>query len=138
MTTLKCMSVFRPSNICQKITSIFEKLHIEEKYFGRKAAPAKLDCRFLFFSSRENMWMVPWSLATHNSVEVELKLRQYMLAGCVPRRNSVNRLPVPTSNTRISVPFSLAVANLVPKMFTSSVLIFFWKKQSLVLYNYIL
>ena len=95
-------------------TSIREKLHFDEKYLGRKEAAARLDCLFFFPSSREKMWMVPWSLDTHSRLESELKLIQKILAGLEPRRNSLRRLPFPTSNTRISVPFSLAVANLVP------------------------
>ncbi len=98
------------------LTSIFEKLHIDEKYFGRKVAPAKLDCLFLFFSSNEKICIVPWSLATHNKVEAALKLIQYIVAGLVPLRSSHRRLPLETSNTRINVPLILAVANLVPKI----------------------
>ena len=95
-------------------TSILEKLQVEEKYFGRNEADARLDCLFLFPSSREKMWMVPWSLDTQSREESELKLMQNMVAGFDPRRSSVTRLPFTASNTRIRVPFTLAVANLVP------------------------
>ena len=58
--------------------------------------------------------MVPWSLDTQSREESELKLMQNMVAGFDPRRSSVTRLPFTASNTRIRVPFTLAVANLVP------------------------
>ena len=58
--------------------------------------------------------MVPWSLDTQSREESELKLMQNMVAGFDPRRSSLTRLPFTASNTRIRVPFTLAVANLVP------------------------
>lgn len=50
-----------------------QKLQLELKYFGKKLE-AKLDCLFKLWSSNANIWMVPWSLATHIIVESALKL----------------------------------------------------------------
>ena len=62
----------------------------------------------------ENMWTVPWSLATHNKLLSELKLTEKIVAGCEPRLSSVRMLPELVSKTLMRVPLVLAVATLLP------------------------
>lgn len=94
-----------------------EKLHLELKYLGRKVAEAKLDCLFLLGSSAAKMWTVPWSLETQMREASWLKLIQYILAACDPRRSSWIKCPDEVSNILMRVPFSDAVAILVPCRF---------------------
>ena len=62
------------------------------------------DCLFFFGSSTEKTWIVPWLEDAHNRVESELKLIEYMVAGCEPLRSSVNSCPLLVSNTLTKVP----------------------------------
>ena len=61
-------------------------------------------------------WTVSVAEETHNSVEVALKLMQYMRAGMLPLRNWYSFLPSAIEKILITVPFSDAVAMSVPSL----------------------
>lgn len=88
----------------------FTKLHWLEKYFGTIGNEDSFD----LLSSKLNTCIVPWSDETTSMVDVWLKFIQNIVAWLLPRLNSFTFLPVSVSKIRISVPFSLAVANRVP------------------------
>lgn len=73
----------------------------------------KGDC----WAMRRKMWMVSVALDTARRDDVELNDMQYIWAGKDPRRKWNNRSPDGTLKTRMMVPFSDAVASIVPELF---------------------
>lgn len=61
-----------------------------------------------------NMWTVSCAELTASSVETRLKLIEYILASRVPRRNWYSFSAPGMLHTRMTVPFSEAVASIVP------------------------
>ena len=60
------------------------------------------------------------SLVTASQKHLRSNARWYTSAGSLPRRSSCSLVPLLVSNTRMSVPFSLAVASLLPLMDSAS------------------
>lgn len=58
--------------------------------------------------------MVPLSLLQASQLAYKSKASEYIVAYSEPRRSSCMQASVPTSNMRIMVPFSEAVASLNP------------------------
>jgi hypothetical protein len=70
---------------------------------------------FSFGPSSLNICIVSKLLEAHKNNESGLNDSEYIVAlRFIPRRNSNKRFPCGTEKTRMTVPFSDAVANLVP------------------------
>jgi hypothetical protein len=92
---------------------------IEEEKLFRLSSPEG-DINGSSASDILNIWTVSVAELTQRSVDMTLKVIEYILEGYEPRRNWYNFAPPGTENTLTIVPLSDAVANRVPSWFNAT------------------